>query len=163
MLRLCEIVADVLPLGSNEWAVVAAQYEEERSDEEPFRDQDSLRKKFDKLAAHKKNTGDPSCPEEVRCAKRVARDIVGRASAGEVDESSSEDEAGEAGMNGESTESSIGITARKRAEGARGVKRKRNGEDVLIEHVAEMSSAITQLVNGMTQPAPAPVNREEIN
>ena len=66
-------------------------------------------------------------------------------------------------MNGESTESSIGITARKRAEGARGVKRKRNGEDVVIEHVAEMSNAITQLLNGMTQPAPAPVNSEEIN
>lgn len=90
MLRLCEIVAEVLPLGSNEWAVVAAQYEEGRTQDDTFRDQDSLRKKFEKLAAHKKSNGDASCPEEVRSAKSAARYIVGRESAGEVDESSSE-------------------------------------------------------------------------
>lgn len=51
---------------------------EARRIERPARDQDSLKKKFDKLAAVKNPTGDPSCPPEVKRAKRIARDIGNR-------------------------------------------------------------------------------------
>lgn len=43
-----------------------------------FRVMDYLRTKFDNLAKTKKPTGDPSCPPNVRRAKHIARDILGR-------------------------------------------------------------------------------------
>ena len=57
-----------------------------------MRDLDSLKCKFDKLANMKKPTGDPSCPEDVRRAKHIARDIFNRANAGKVGSSSEDDE-----------------------------------------------------------------------
>lgn len=75
MLRLCYIVADFEPLGANEWVVVASRFEYGRVEDEPYRDHDSLRKKFDNLAGSKKKKGDPSCTEEVRQAKHAKWDI----------------------------------------------------------------------------------------
>lgn len=79
--------------------VVAAQYEEGLSEENPFHDQNSLRKKLENLTAHKKNTSDPSCSQKVTCANHAARHIVGKANAREVEESSLDDDAGEAVTN----------------------------------------------------------------
>jgi len=43
--------------------------------------------KFDKLANKKKDTGNPSCPPEVRRAKHIARDILGSCYAGSAGDS----------------------------------------------------------------------------
>jgi len=87
--KLLDIVGDILPLGCNMWALVAARYGEWAAVYRlPERDQDSLKNKFDKLAATKKSTGDPTCPAPVRAAKNIARNILASAhavSAGDED------------------------------------------------------------------------------
>ena len=114
-----------------------------------MRDQESLKKKFDKLAATKKITGDPSCPPDVRMVKRVARDINGKAHAGLVGGSSSEEmevEGSEGGNMGK-----VGAPKRKREEGARGVKKRRGGGvEELVAHVESLSEAVTDLVKSIT-------------
>lgn len=53
-------MAEVVSVGANEWAVVSSRFEESRGEIDTFRDQDSLRKKFDKLVSSMKNTRDNS-------------------------------------------------------------------------------------------------------
>lgn len=64
--------------------VIASHFEDNREEDEPFYDQESLHKTFDKLSACNTRTGYPSCPEEVWKAKHAAREIMGRARAGDV-------------------------------------------------------------------------------
>lgn len=52
----------------------------------------TLKGKFEKLANTKKPTGDPSCLNDVRRAKSIARDMLNRANAGTVGSSSEEDD-----------------------------------------------------------------------
>lgn len=46
--------------------------------ERPSRDADSLRSKFDKLANHKRRATDAGCPESIRRAKALAREMHNR-------------------------------------------------------------------------------------
>lgn len=142
---MLDIVADELPLGANEWAVVEQRFNDNGDDIAVIRDQDSLKEKFDKLAATKKSTGDPTFPPDVRRAKQIARDINGRAYAAMVGDSSDED-GGDASKDGNASHTTnvgnevLGSRKRKREEGARGVKKRRgNSEDELAVHVESMS------------------------
>lgn len=100
---LLDIVEAHEPLGSNEWAGVAAEFRQwAAAHGRMCRDVDSLKKKFDKLANMKKKTGDPSCPPEVRRAKHIARSILSRAAALPVDGESSSSESAEDGGTGDS-------------------------------------------------------------
>jgi hypothetical protein len=73
--RLFEIIENVLPRGANEWTIVAERYNSNRPRGFVERDEESMRNKFKSLRNVKKPTGDPLCPEEVRRAKRIQREI----------------------------------------------------------------------------------------
>ena len=80
---LLDIVVEIQPLGSNMWSLVEKTYNQWAVNVgRPERDAESLKLKFDKLANTKKSTGDPSCPADVRRAKRVGRDLLASAQAG---------------------------------------------------------------------------------
>ena len=64
---LLDIVEEVLPRSPNEWEEVSRRHIENY----PGRTLDSIRRKFNALANHKKPTGDPHCPPTVRRAKRI--------------------------------------------------------------------------------------------
>ena len=55
------------PRSPNEWEAVSRHHIENY----PGHTQDSIRRKFNSLANHKKPTGDPNCPPTVRRAKRI--------------------------------------------------------------------------------------------
>lgn len=78
---LLDTVRDILPREAYEWTTVARRFNNKSSAAGTYRDQDVRKKKFDKLAIVKKSTAEPLCPPEVRAAKNIARDIVGRANA----------------------------------------------------------------------------------
>ncbi|ETP00248.1 hypothetical protein F441_10953 [Phytophthora nicotianae CJ01A1] len=69
--RMLTAVEDILPLGGNEWDVVAGRYGKELPREFSERDVDAIKRKFLALKNALKPTGDPSCPEEVVRAKRA--------------------------------------------------------------------------------------------
>lgn len=148
--RLLDAVADIQPLGANDWALVEQQFNNSADPDDIAltRDQDSLKKKFDKMAATKKSTGDPSCPPHIRRAKHIARDIVGRASAGIVGDSSDEAELA-SGADGDGSHPAVGSRKRGREMGARGIKKRRTDGDELVRHVETMSDAVTELVKCM--------------
>lgn len=82
---LLDIVNNILPLGNKKWAVVAEPYNDYSFSRSRIRrDIDSLKGKFEKLSDIKKQTGDPSCPKNVQCAKQIARDIIRRVDVGTV-------------------------------------------------------------------------------
>lgn len=145
MMRLCEIVADITTLWSNEWEVVATKLEKRREGEDPVREKDSLRKKLDKLAANKKSTGDQSFPEEVRVEKQEEMDIGGQTSSGEVGDNSSDDENEYQEDQVESKVEIVGRSVDKQRGTSHGIKRNLNGEEILIEHVESMLQAYTQI------------------
>ncbi len=65
-----------LPVGMNAWTALTDHYNGlDKPDSYPPRNVESLRGKFKKLRNVKKPTGDPTCPEEVRWAKRLSRSI----------------------------------------------------------------------------------------
>ena len=66
ILSLLETISTHLPIGSHEWEVVASQHNENFPDKEQTGP--SLRRKFTQLHKVKKQTGDPTCPVEVRYA-----------------------------------------------------------------------------------------------
>ena len=76
------IMADILPIGPYEWERVVTQH----SIAFPGRDATSLRRKYTSLYRKQIPTGDPNCPEDVKLAKRVMRDIGERASLGQPEE-----------------------------------------------------------------------------
>lgn len=70
-MALCDAVEDVLPLGNDECSIAVERYNEDSKDRgRQQRELESLKKKFDKIVAVKKPTGNPSCPEEVRRGKK---------------------------------------------------------------------------------------------
>ena len=64
---LLGIIEEVLPRSPNEWEAISRRHIENY----PGRTQDSIRRKFNSLANHKKPAGDPNCPPTVRRAKRI--------------------------------------------------------------------------------------------
>ncbi len=82
---LLDVIAEVLPIGPEEWDIVCQRHKDKYPEED--RDKDSLRRKFAKLHRAKIKTGDPHCPEDVRMAKRANREIEAKmGSTEEVDE-----------------------------------------------------------------------------
>jgi hypothetical protein len=90
---LLDIVAEILPLGSDQWervgtefraryAITAVNFIPELTrficrfpaSQRP-RDNESLKLKFKSLRLVRKPTGDPTCPPEVRRAKLIYREI----------------------------------------------------------------------------------------
>lgn len=82
---LLDIALEVLPLGTKECSTVAQQYNKgtEHSGSQP-RDVDAVKKKFEKMAAVKKPSGDPICHPHVCQAKQAAGDMLARANAGNM-------------------------------------------------------------------------------
>jgi len=70
---LLDVIQEILPIGPDEWEMVATKHCTKYPAN--LRDKDSLRRKFNKLAATKMPTGDPKCPDDVRYAKMVSRKI----------------------------------------------------------------------------------------
>jgi len=84
-MALLHTIAEVLPIGPDEWEIVSAKH----CDDFPStrRDKESIRRKFTKLSSTKIPTGDPNCPEDVRFAKNVSRQIEDKMeSVEEIDE-----------------------------------------------------------------------------
>ncbi len=66
----------ILPLGQNQWLSVGENYNVIAIRKSwPVRSAESLRAKFKSLRNSPKPTGDPNCPEEIRLAKRIQREI----------------------------------------------------------------------------------------
>ncbi len=61
--------------GGYMWERVADLYNQKTGKFQPFRDVDSLKNKFKGLKNTKKPTGDPTCPEYVKRAKRLQQEI----------------------------------------------------------------------------------------
>lgn len=65
--KLLEKVEDVVPLGSNHWAVAGQRYNDWAVESgAPCRDNSMLKQKFDQLASTNKSNGYPTFPPEVR-------------------------------------------------------------------------------------------------
>lgn len=71
---LLDRVEDILPKGIDEWNGIAFSYNAHFGNGEN-RNGESLRNKFKELRNSSKPTGDPDCPEPVRRAKRIQRQI----------------------------------------------------------------------------------------
>ncbi|OWY99240.1 hypothetical protein PHMEG_00029790 [Phytophthora megakarya] len=65
------IVEDILPFGAEQWQDAASQFNTNIPAGWTERDGDSLKRNFQKLVCVPKPTGDGTCPEEVRRAKRL--------------------------------------------------------------------------------------------
>jgi hypothetical protein len=81
-------VEAVLPMGEYQWQQVAAEYNISRPVGSSERSWESCRNKFKYLKNTKKPTGDPSCPWEVKEAKRIYREIEGKMAVAEIDDAS---------------------------------------------------------------------------
>lgn len=66
---LLEIIEELLPIGMNEWEAVLDRHLTRYPDLD--RTKDSIKRKFASLYNSKKPTGDPTCPPQVRNAKRI--------------------------------------------------------------------------------------------
>ena len=75
--KMLDIVSEVLPLGDLDWQQVAEKHN--RLFPATARDADSLKRKFTELAKKKPPTGDPNCPQDVKRAKQLFRNIEKRA------------------------------------------------------------------------------------
>ncbi|KAI9915937.1 hypothetical protein PsorP6_007547 [Peronosclerospora sorghi] len=95
-LLILDTAEDPLPYTQAEWDVVAAQYNSRRTLEMLSRSAAELIRAHQKLTAVKKPTGDPDCPETVRRAKHLRRNIEARRDAenldGDVERESDSDE-----------------------------------------------------------------------
>jgi len=88
---LVAAVKQVLPLGSQEWALVLTKYNDYADqNNRATRDLDPLKIKFRALVNHSKPTGDPDCPTYVREAKSTQMAIDKRAEILACDDSKSD-------------------------------------------------------------------------
>ncbi|KAE8261818.1 hypothetical protein A4X09_0g7595 [Tilletia walkeri] len=80
------------PIGANNWTTVEESYNR-RAKAESFvaRKAVNLKKKFDKLVATKKPTGDPTCPPHVKLAKRIHHQILNNNAVGSTEDDEDED------------------------------------------------------------------------
>lgn len=169
---MLDAVEDVEPLGANQWAIVEQQFNEwSTANERPYRDMDSLKLKFDKLASVKKPTGDPSCPANVRRAKRIAQNILGKCNAHSVGDSSSSDDDEKFDSFGNSlpkdsspdddkspdsaekkrkASKTLGARKNKRRPGVTGLKKEEHGDDPMMEHVGLLSQSMDMIAKVLT-------------
>ena len=71
---LLDLFEEILPIGSDMWENVTTKFNAwAKNNGRPLRDKASLIQKFNKLSKHKKPTGDPDCPPDVKRAKRALR------------------------------------------------------------------------------------------
>ncbi|KAI9911456.1 hypothetical protein PsorP6_009509 [Peronosclerospora sorghi] len=84
-LLMLETAEDSLPYTQAEWDVVAAQYNSGRTLEMLSRSAAELIRAHQKLTAVKNPTKDPDCPETVRRAKHLRRNIEARSNAENLD------------------------------------------------------------------------------
>ena len=104
--HLLDIIEEILPEGPNDWARMQEQHALHYPGEE--RTSDSLKRKFQALYNSRKPTGDPTCPEVVRRAKRAWESIKEKMdfSDGEGDLLERDDDVAE---EGEDTEDNAGF------------------------------------------------------
>lgn len=164
---LLDIVERILPLGAHHWARVAEQYREwaAANDGTP-RDQDSLESEFDKMNYTMKRTADPTCPANVRRAKRLGKAILKKCPAVVLGGESSDD--GREGSDKENPRNTktevIGVRANKRKSGMAGLP----GEKRYQVQVLEMFGAMTHSIGVMSKAVvaqdshPAGLSREEV-
>ena len=73
---LLDVTGEQLPIGKNGWSKIEILFNRTTQQKAmPVRDAESLKRKFIQLKNHPKPTGDPSCPDDVRRAKRIQREI----------------------------------------------------------------------------------------
>ncbi|KAI7940275.1 hypothetical protein MJO28_013927 [Puccinia striiformis f. sp. tritici] len=95
MLFLISTVEEHLPLGTNEWVPVVDAFNAEASKNgRPKQELEPLKNKFKTLASSTKPTGDPTCNEEIRQAKRVEELIITRAAQCAYSEMDSDEDEG---------------------------------------------------------------------
>ncbi|KAI0566716.1 hypothetical protein FGB62_6g240 [Gracilaria domingensis] len=76
---LLDIIEEHEPTGMNGWALVYRDYNRYAQDNDrPRRRSVALKKKYDKLLYFQKRTGDPTCPEYVRRAKNIQKEILSK-------------------------------------------------------------------------------------
>jgi hypothetical protein len=73
--KLLDLIEEVLPCGADQWERVGSAFRLHFAGAPKPRDTDSLKLKFKTLRLHKKPTGDPLCPPDVKRAKRIYRAI----------------------------------------------------------------------------------------
>jgi cobalamin biosynthesis protein CobT len=74
---LISLLEAIHPLGPEQWENIVSRYNSEyaKPKERSIRDKESLRQQWYKMTKVSKPTGDPSCPEYIRRAKRLNREI----------------------------------------------------------------------------------------
>lgn len=77
---MLQVVDKIRPRGSYQWDQVEDDYNRARPLRSIARDKESIRTKFKSLKNAKKPTGDATCPEPVRIAKTIAKEIEREAS-----------------------------------------------------------------------------------
>ena len=81
---LLDLVEETLPLSGEDWDALCNTFNEKHPT--PGRLGNGLRKKFATSWKKKVKTGDPSCPEEVRRAKRIKRNLCEQAEISDLEE-----------------------------------------------------------------------------
>ncbi|KAF4039343.1 hypothetical protein GN244_ATG08476 [Phytophthora infestans] len=71
VMRLLDIVEDILPFGAEQWQNVASLFNTNIPAGWTERDRESLKRKYQKLVRVPKPTGNGACPAEVQRAKRL--------------------------------------------------------------------------------------------
>jgi hypothetical protein len=79
---------EIRPLGQEQWDEVVTRYNSEWAEpnERNTRDRDALRSQWYKVLRERKPTGDPSCPDHVRRAKRLNREMTNEIAMGGIDD-----------------------------------------------------------------------------
>jgi hypothetical protein len=73
----------MLPRGNEEWKLVTEEFNR-GLDQKNKRDQEALKSKFNRIRSHPKPTGDPTCPDSVKDAKRIQKEIEERQSVADM-------------------------------------------------------------------------------
>jgi len=168
--KLLDFIEEVLPLGKNHWVDVTSRYAtwaEETG--RCARDHDALMDKYRKLSYTKKPTGDPSCPSDVRRAKRIARQILSKAQAVSLGASDSDSDADKSDDEGIATNCSpapvpVGTRSRDKRPGAKGIRKSRHtptkkdntaalvaAAEVMAEKFSDMADSMASDVPGVEE------------
>jgi hypothetical protein len=85
---LVTLLEEIRPLGQEQWDEVVSRYNSEWAEpsERNTRDRDALRGQWYKMLRERKPTGDPSCPDHVRRAKRLNREMTNEIAMGGIDD-----------------------------------------------------------------------------
>ncbi|OQR99850.1 hypothetical protein ACHHYP_04234 [Achlya hypogyna] len=71
---LLSLVGDMLPLSQQQWQRLTVAYNK-HPDRRHERDWEAVKRKFNKLRSFGKHTDDPDCPEDVRWARELQREL----------------------------------------------------------------------------------------